>query len=382
MAQDQALAKRIDAAVDAALAEGRLVGGTVMVSRDGEVVYQRHAGLADRDAGRPVAQDTIFRYASLTKPMVSAAALALVEDGTIALDAAVTDWLPGFRPKLADGREPTIAIRHLMTHTSGLTYDFMEPPERGYEASGISNGFDRVGVSMDENLAKIVAWPLNFAPGSAWNYSVSTDVLGAVLAKAAGKALSDVVREKVTGPLGLVDTGFKVTDPGRLAVAYANSETGPVKMADGHEVPFLASPLRYAPSRALSGESFESGGAGMVGRADDYVKFLETLRTGGGAILKPASAALMSTNATGDILVTAAGPGYGFSLGAAVLGDPSATMLPTPQTAGTWNWGGVYGGSWFVDPSKALVVVTLTNTAIEGMAGVLPGTVRDAVYAS
>jgi CubicO group peptidase (beta-lactamase class C family) len=380
MAQDQALAARIDKAMDAALDEGRIVGGVVLVARDGETVYARAAGLADRETGRPVGRDTIFRYASLTKPMVSAATLALAEEGVIDLDAQVTRYLPDFRPKLADGTEPVITLRHLLTHTSGLTYDFMEPPESAYHAQGISNGFDRVGVAMADNLKSIAAWPLNFAPGSAWTYSVSTDVLGAVLAAATGKSLGEIVRDKVTGPLGLIDTGFKVTDPERLSVAYANAEGGPVAMGDGHQVPFAGSPLIYAPSRAFHGDSFESGGAGMVGTADDYLKFLETIRTGGGAILKPQTTQLLLENAIGEVPVAILGPGSGFSLGGAILRDPAATG--TPQAAGTWSWGGVYGGSWFVDPANALTVVVLTNTAIEGMGGVLPGDVRAAVYAA
>ena len=378
MAQDQALAARLDKAVDAALAERRIVGGVVLVARDGETVYARAAGLADRETGRPVGRDTIFRYASLTKPMVSAAALALAEQGVIDLDAPVTRYLPDFRPKAADGGEPIITLRHLLTHTSGLTYDFMEPPESGYHAQGISNGFDRAGVAMADNLQRITAWPLNFAPGSAWTYSVSTDVLGAVLAAATGSSLGEVVRAKVTGPLGLTDTGFKVVDPNRLSVAYANGEEGPVAMSDGHKVPFAFSPLVYAPSRAFDEASFESGGAGMVGTADDYLKFLETIRTGGGAILKPETNRLMLENAIGEIPVTILGPGYGFSLAGGVLKDPAT--VGTPQAPGTWSWGGVYGGSWFVDPVSALSVVVLTNTAIEGMAGVLPGDIRAAVY--
>lgn len=379
MAQDQALGARIDKAVDAALDEGRIAGGVVLVARNGETVYARAAGLADRETGRPVGRDTIFRYASLTKPMVSAATLALAEEGVIDIEAPVTRYLPDFRPKLADGREPVISLRHLLTHTSGLTYDFMEAPDSAYHAQGISNGFDRVGVAMADNLERISAWPLNFAPGSAWTYSVSTDVLGAALAAATGKSLGEIVRDKVTGPLGLTDTGFKVTDPARLSVAYANSETGPVAMGDGHQVPFAGSPLIYAPSRALDANSFESGGAGMVGTADDYLKFLETIRKGGGPILKPETTQLLLENAIGEVPVAILGPGSGFSLGGAILRDPAATG--TPQAAGTWSWGGVYGGSWFVDPVNALSVVVLTNTAIEGMGGVLPGDVRAAVYA-
>jgi CubicO group peptidase (beta-lactamase class C family) len=350
----------------------------VLVARNGETVYARAAGLADLETGRPVRRDTLFRYASLTKPMVSAAALALAEAGVIELDAPVTRYLPDFRPKAADGSEPVISLRHLLTHTSGLTYDFMEPPESAYHAQGISNGFDRAGVAMADNLKAIAGWPLSFAPGSAWVYSVSTDVLGAALAAATGSSLGEVVRDKVTGPLGLADTGFKVTDPDRLSVAYANTEDGPVAMSDGHKVPFAFSPLVYAPSRALSAESFESGGAGMVGTADDYLTFLETIRTGGGAILKPETNRLMLENAIGETPVPILGPGYGFSLAGGILKDPVA--VGTPQAPGTWSWGGVYGGSWFVDPANALTVVVLTNTAIEGMAGVLPGDVRAAVY--
>jgi CubicO group peptidase (beta-lactamase class C family) len=380
MTQDQALAARVDKAVDAALAERRIVGGVVLVARNGETVYARAAGLADRESGRPVGRDTIFRYASLTKPMVSAAALALAEEGVIDLDAPVITYLPDFRPRAADGSEPVITLRHLLTHTSGLTYDFMEPPESAYHAQGISNGFDQVGVSMAQNLERVSAWPLSFAPGSAWTYSVSTDVLGAVLAAATGSSLGEVVRAKVTGPLGLADTGFKVVDPGRLSVAYANGEDGPVAMDDGHKVPFAFSPLVYAPSRAFDEASFESGGAGMVGTAGDYLKFLETIRMGGGAILKPETNRLMLENAIGEIPVTILGPGYGFSLAGGILKDPQA--VGTPQAPGTWSWGGVYGGSWFVDPANAITVVVLTNTAIEGMAGVLPGDVRAAVYGS
>jgi CubicO group peptidase (beta-lactamase class C family) len=116
----------------------------------------------------------------------------------------------------------------------------------------------------------------------------------------------------------------------------------------------------------------------MAGTGDDYLIFLEALRQGGGGVLKPESAALMSTNAIGDVPVVLMGPGYGFSLGAGVLLDPA--VAGAPQGAGTWSWGGVYGGSWFVDPANRITVVVLTNTAIEGMVGAFTVAVRDAVY--
>lgn len=378
MADDAALTQRLDAAIDGALAERRIVGAVVLVARDGETVYARAAGQADREAGRPVRRDTIFRYASLTKPIVSAAALGLMEEGILHLDDPVTRILPDFRPRLSDGTTPVITFRHLLTHTSGLTYDFMEPPESAYHAQGISNGFDVAGLSMAENLRRIVAWPLNFPPGDAWNYSVSTDVLGAAMAAAAGATLPEIVRRKVTGPLGMNDTDFSVIDRDRLAGAYADGTPEPVRMGASHVIPFAPSPLRYAPDRILDPTSFPSGGAGMVGNADDYLAFLEAIRTGGGPILAPHSARLMLENAIGDIPVTITGPGFGFSLGGAILRDPVGAG--TPQPAGTWSWGGVYGSSWFVDPVNRLTVVAITNTAIEGMVGAFTIGVRDAVY--
>ncbi|MFL5298571.1 MAG: serine hydrolase domain-containing protein [Phenylobacterium sp.] len=378
MAQD--LKARMDAAIDAALAEKRLVGGVVLVAKDGETVYARAAGQADREAGKAVRLDTIFRYASLSKPIVSAAALKLVEEGRMRIEDPVTRFLPNFRPKMADGSEPTITIKHLMTHTSGLTYDFMEEPDSAYHGAGISNGFDKLGVAMDENLARIAAWPLKFKPGTAWNYSVSTDVLGAVMAEAAGASLPDVVRRTVTGPLGLDHTGFVVSDRGRLSQPYADAQPEPVLMGERHEAPFVVSPLVYAPGRAFDATAFPSGGAGMVGTAPDFLKFLETIRRGGGPILGPQSVRLLTENQIGDVPVILAGPGVGFSVGWAILTDPSVAPIPTPSAKGTWSWGGVYGGSWFVDPANALSVVTLTNTAIEGMIGGLTAAVRQAAY--
>ena len=378
MAND--LKSRVDAVIDQALSDKRLVGGVVLVAKDGETAYARAFGYADREVGLPTELDTVFRYASLSKPIVSAAALKLVEEGKLALTDPVTKLLPAFRPKLPDGTEPVITIKHLLTHTSGLTYDFMEEPDSAYHGAGISNGFDREGVAMDANLKAIGAWPLKFPPGAAWLYSVSTDVLGAVMAEADGASLPDVVRRTVTGPLGLEHTDFVVKALGRLSKPYADAEGGPVLMGPTHSVPFAVSPLNYAPGRAFDATAFPSGGAGMVGTAPDFLKFLETIRKGGAPILKAETVKLLTDNQIGDTPVPIVGPGTGFSLGWAILKDPASAPAPTPQSKGTWSWGGVYGGSWFVDPAKAISVVTLTNTAIEGMIGATTVAIRDAVY--
>ncbi len=376
-APDAAFAARLDKVVDTALAERRLVGTVVLVARDGQVVYHRAAGLADREAGRPMREDAVFRFSSVTKPFVSAAVMKLVEDGRLNLDDPVTKWLPDFRPKLADGKQPVITLRQLLTHTSGLTYGLAEKPSHPYHTLGVSDGVDLSGITLDENVRRVGQAPLAFPPGSAWRYSVAIDVLGSVLEKATGKPLPQVVAETVTQPLGLTDTGFVARDPARLATPYYNAQPAPKRMTDNLDVPLGPTAVRFAPGRAVDKTAFPSGGAGMVGTAGDVLTLLETLRQGGAPILKPATVAEMMKDQVGP-QAAPQGPGWGFGYGWAVLDDP--TVAKTPQGAGTIAWGGVYGHNWFVDPSKRLTVVIMTNTAFEGMNGPFTKEVRDAVY--
>src|SRR5436190_11084167 len=198
---------RIDAAIDRALAEHRVVGAVVLVAHEGKLVYQRAAGFADREAQRPMQIDTLFRLSSVSKPIVSAAALALVDRGKLALDDSVTKWLPAFRPKLASGELPAITVRQLLSHTSGLGYRFAEAPGAAYDAAGVSDGFDERRISLSENLHRLAGAALLGRPGEAWRYSLSIDVLGAVIEKASGKGLAQAVAELVTEPLGMRDTG-------------------------------------------------------------------------------------------------------------------------------------------------------------------------------
>ena len=373
---DAGVGARLDAAVDRALAEQRIVGGIVLVSEDGRLAYARAAGLADRAANRPMTQDTIFRMASLTKPIVTAAALALVEAGVVGLEDPITRWLPDFKPALA-GDTPTITVRHLLTHTAGLSYGFMQPDDGPYLKLGVSDGMDQPGLSFETELARIVEAGLFFPPGAAWLYSVAMDVLGAALEKAAGKPLPDIVAERVTGPLKMADTGYVVTDRARLAEAYADG-TPPVEMGEACTVPFAElSGIKFAPGRTFTPGSFPSGGAGMVGRADAFLIFLEAIRTGGGGVVGPQTAAQMMANQTGDIPIVTNGPGFGFGYGGAVLLDPAAAG--SNHSPGVWLWGGVYGHSWFVDPARKLSVVVMTNTAIEGMTGTFTQDVTAAI---
>lgn len=373
-------AAQLDAVIDQALAEKRIVGTVVLVAKDGEVIYRRAAGFADREAKRPMREDAVFRLASMSKPLVSAAALALVDQKKLSLEDPVTKWLPTFRPKLADGREPVITVRHLLTHTAGLSYGFFQPGQGPYLQAGVSDGLDDVpGLTLEENLRRIVSVPLSSEPGQRWGYSVAIDVLGAVVARAGGAPLPEVVERLVTGPLGMKDTGFVAREATRLATPYADGRPEPVRMGALGLVPFGGGTIRYAPARALDARAFPSGGAGMVGTAEDFLKFLEALRKGGAPVLAASTVQQWGTAQVGPEAQTQ-GPGWGWGLGSALLVDPVAAK--SPQSAGTWQWGGAYGHSWFVDPKRNLTVIALTNTAIEGMSGAFPSAIRDAVYAS
>ncbi len=367
---------RLDAVIDRTLSENRIVGCVVLVARDGEVLYRRAAGYADRETGRAMREDSIFRLASISKPIVTAAAMRLVEEKRLDLHAPVRRWLTDFRPTLPDGSRPDITIHHLMTHTSGLGYRFLEP-DGPYHQLNVSDGLDQPGLSLEENLSRLAAAPLAFAPGTGWRYSLGIDVLGAILVRIEDRALPEIVREKVTAPLELEDTDFVVRDLSRLAEAYADGKPEPVLLRDGMSVPLGGAAVTFAPSRILSPTSYPSGGAGMAGTATDVLRFFEAMRAGGAPILKAETVATMAADHVGAQAQTQ-GPGWGFGYGWAVLIDPAPTG--TPQAVGTLQWGGAYGHKWFIDRANGLSIVALTNTAVEGMAGSFPVEIRNAVY--
>ena len=373
-----ALAASLDPIVDAALDDGRIAGAVVLVAKGGALAYARAAGLSDLEGGRTMTLDTIFRASSLTKPIVTAAVLALVEAGVVGLDDPVTRYLPDFKPQW-NGEAPTITLRQLLTHTAGLSYGFMQPIDGPYLQLQVSDGMDQPGLGFVENLRRITEAGLTFPPGAAWLYSVSMDVLGAAVEAATGKTLGEVVAEQVTARLGMADTGFTVSDSRRLAKAYADGPP-PVLMGETHIVPFAElSGIRFAPDRIFDKRSFPSGGAGMACSAPDFLRFLETVRSGGAPVVSEATARSMMTNQTGSHAIVTSGPGWGFGFGGAVMLDPAASGSPLP--AGSWMWGGVYGHSWFVDPASATSYVLMTNTSTEGMSGQLSQDLMAAVAA-
>jgi CubicO group peptidase (beta-lactamase class C family) len=383
-------APTIDAAIDRALGEARIVGAVVLVARDGAIVYRRAAGLADRERAVPMREQAVFRLASLSKPLVTAAALRLVERGKIALSDPVTRYLPDFRPALADGETPTITLRHLLTHTAGLSYGFMQPPDGPYDRAKVSDGLDAPGLGMKDELDRIARAGLAYRPGERWDYSLSMDVMGAVLEAVEGRDLEAVMAGHVSGSLRLASIGFDLKPEQRdlLVAAYADHTAAPLRIPDaGYRVHFppgiplyegLAG-IHLVPARVFDPASFRSSGAGMVGNAPDMLIFIEALRRGGAPILTQESAAAMMTVQTGDLPIPNRGPGWAFGFGAAILTDPHAAQ--SPQSPGTFGWGGVWGHTWFVDPARRLSMVSLTNTALEGMMGRYTRDLRNAVYA-
>ncbi len=360
----------------------RLVGAVALVREHGVLRHASATGLADRESVTPMQRDQLFRLASVSKPLLSTVILRLVAEGVLDLDTSVQRWLPDFRPALADGTAPPISLRQLLSHSSGLGYRFLEADVDGpYARAGVSDGLDANPLSLAENVRRIAQAPLLFAPGSHWLYSLGVDVAGAVAEAATGESLQALFERLLAAPLGLRDTAFAARNAARLATPYVSDTPQPHRLREGEVVaPFEGTVgIEYSLARATDASRFPSAGAGLVGSADEVMAVLEALRdVQRSGLLPPALAAEMASPQVGE-----QGPpepaGWGFGLGFAVLRDAAASG--TPQSAGTWRWGGAYGHSWFVDPARGLSVVALTNTLYEGMDGAFVDELRDAVYA-
>jgi CubicO group peptidase (beta-lactamase class C family) len=361
------LTTRLDSAINAAIAT-RIVGCVILVRQENREVYARAAGFADREAGRPMTRDAIFRLASVTKPIVATATLRMCDLGLLRLDDPVTKFLPDFTPKTQDGAVVPILISHLLTHTSGISYDV--PPD-------VSFGIGGPILSMEENLRRLAKVPLNFKPGSAWEYGMSIDVLGAVIAAVNGTDVEGALAKYVCEPLGMQDTHFHVSDHTRLAAVYADGMPPTVYGDPGTVLDPDGAAITLSPSRIFSKGTFQSGGGGMGGTADDVMTLLETYN-GAPPILRPETIRAALSNQIGDVPRRAKDAGKRFGFIGAVLADPHAATTPGP--AGTVDWGGVWGHHWLLDPVNRITVVCCTNTAVEGCMGKFRDEVRAAVY--
>lgn len=356
--------ERIDAVIEAALG-GRIVGCVVLVNQGGERIYQRAAGLADREAGVPVELNTIFRLASVTKPIVAVTTLKMLDKGLLSLDDKVSDYLPFFTPTHANGRKHAITIRQLLTHTSGLTYD---------RPADVSSGSDpRDLITLQENLQRYARHPLAFEPGSAWKYGMSIDVLGGVLEVIGkGARLAEVISLHLTGPLAMKETRFNVTDRTRLAVPYADGKPEPLRMAEPQPIKEDDGSVSYfSPARIFRPTAPQSGGSGMAGTAGDLMIMLEALA---GDFLKPETRAMAYTPQTDRPMDR---PGQLFSTIGAVVTDAEASGW---RKDGLVQWGGIWGNNWIIDPATRTHVVVYTNTMKEGCNGPFRDEVRDAVF--
>lgn len=358
------LRERVDTVIDAALGS-RIVGCVVLINEAGKRVYARSAGFADREAGIPVAEDTIFRLASVTKPIVALTTLKMIDKGLLSLDDKVTDYLPYYTPKAPDGSTPDILIRHLLTHTSGITYD---------RPDNVSSGSDpRDYIPLQENLRRFASHPLSYKPGEKWAYGMGIDVLGGVLEMVGdGARLGEVVALHTTGPLSMRDTRFNVTDKTRIATPYADGKPQPIRMAEPQVMTDEYGTSYFSPKRIFHPTAPQSGGSGMAGTAGDFMTLLEAVRTD---FLKPETRRMAYTPQTDREMDR---PGELFSFVGAVVTDAATSGW---RKEGLVEWGGIWGNNWIVDPETGTHVVVYTNTMREGCNGPFRDEMRDAVFA-
>ena len=368
---------RVDGLLRRYVDSGRLPGATVVVCRRSKVADSFSYGMRDVASRTPMHPDTIVRLFSMTKPVTAVAAMMLYEEGAFDLLDPVSSFIPSFantrvwaggnrEAPLLEPQHTPMAIWNLFTHTSGLTYGFAldHPVDALYRRAGF-----KLATMIDLGLAEacdvIAGLPLLFQPGTEWNYSVSSDVLGRIVEVVSGKTLDAFFKERIFDPLGMTDTSFFVrpSDLGRLATLYIPQRgTG------------LASPLPLSrPERLMNPPRFLSGGGGLYGTAGDYVRFTKMLSNGGELdgvrLLAPGTLEFMTKNhLPGGAGLTEIGrrslpdliqPGTGFGLGFAVVTDPVAAKMPGP--AGTYYWGGAASTAFFVDPVDETTVVFLTQ---------------------
>lgn len=374
----------ITTAISQIVDKGALTGAVTLVWRDGKVVQSAAVGWQDREAGLPMRRDTIFRIASMTKPITSTAALMLFEQGKFALEEPIARWAPEFSQMRVlhtpegplDQTEPAerpITFEDLLTHRSGLTYGALHTgPIAGAYEQALGGEVDSP-IAPNDWIARLAALPLIDQPGAAFHYGRSTDLLGLLIARIEGIPLREVLKRRIFDPLGMNDTGFTVPleKRDRRAAMYGFNETGRLTKrltATGHSI---------LPERP-EGMSYESGGAGLWSTVDDYLAFARMF-VGAGSVdgvrlLKPETLARMTSNrlapqqrAAARMLGTSPfTAGHGFGLGVAVVLEPEeADPLCCGGGKGSVGWPGAWGGWWQADPNDNSVMIFLTHNMVE-----------------
>jgi CubicO group peptidase (beta-lactamase class C family) len=366
--------RRIDSVFHSEVDEQRLPGAVVVVARNGQVVLNEAYGFRDREAGKPMRNDDIFRIASMTKPVTVVAALMLAEEGKLLLPEPVSRYLPEFGSLkvgiesaggqliLVDLQRP-MTVHDLMRHTSGLTYGLFGQSQikRMYNDAGV---FSLLNTN-EQMTEKLAALPLCYQPGTTFDYGMSTDILGRIVEVISGESLGQHLRRWIFEPLGMHDTGFVISHG---AERIAQPQVDP---ATGVRVP-MADPLIAMP--------WESGGAGLSSSAGDYLRFTQMLLNGGELdgirYLAPSSVALMSSDhlPPGVAFDPATLPlfggeapmpimGQGFGLGVAVR--TRSGINPLPGSVGNYYWGGALGTYFWIDPKEQLIAIMMTQAPAE-----------------
>ena len=358
----EAVAK-LDRTLKEEIAKGELPGTVMLIYRDGQVVHFEANGMRDKERGVPMTRDSIFRMASMTKPITSVAIMMLYEEGRIAIGDPVAKYLPEFKDmkvgvesKDANGntvltlvppRRP-MTVQDLLRHTSGLTYG-----HRGRSSALVKKAYVAAGEqSRDHTNAELVTklgnTPLAFHPGTQWEYGRSTDVLGRIVEVVSGMSLGEFFQARIFAPLGMVDTFFSVPPEKIARVAQPM-----VEPATGRR-PNVADPNK--PPR------FESGGGGLYSTAPDYLRFTRMLLNGGELegvrLLSPKTVEYMTSDHLGNV-PGASYPGYGFGLGFAVR--TAAGVNDMPGSVGEYLWGGAQGTWFWIDPRENLVAIFMSQ---------------------
>jgi CubicO group peptidase (beta-lactamase class C family) len=355
---------------------GKLAGALTLVARRGKVAYCQGLGHLEIERRRPVTPDAVWRIYSMTKPIASVGLMMLYEQGRFQLEDPVHRFIPSWKNLgvFVSGNHPAFAtapaarpvtIRDLLTHTSGLTYGFMERSnvDAAYRKLAVADR-TRAGYTLADMVATLAQLPLEFSPGTRWNYSVATDVVGHLIEVISGQRLDDYLAEHVFGPLGMRDTGFAIRDEQvpRFAANYERQADGSLKLIDD--------PTRsqYRPA------SFLSGGGGLVSTALDYHRFTAMLLNGGELdgmrLLGRKTVELMTLNHLpgGQDLSQLALPGMftetpyaglGFGLGFSVVQSPARAHVP--GSPGAFAWGGAASTAFWVDPAEDLIVIFMTQ---------------------
>ncbi|MDR3530350.1 MAG: serine hydrolase [Rhodopila sp.] len=361
---NQAALDRLAGALQERIANGHIPGAVALIARHGKIAFHESFGRLDPASSEPMRTDAIFRIYSMTKAIVSTAVMMLWEEGRLLLGDPIGKYLPALaNPKVAvvsgDGYTLTdpaspITVQDLLRHTSGLTYEFRGtgPIHKAYAQAGIAR-LKQTNADQVETLGKL---PLLHQPGTAWEYSRSTDVLGRLVEVVSGQSLGTFLNERILTPLGMADTGFSVPEADQNRIA----EPFPKDPESGTDIALLD-----VRRPAL----FESGGGGLVATAMDYARFLAMLmgngRLGETRLLGRKTVELMTSDHLGTITGAAdlLPPGHGFGLGFAVRTQPG--LAPFPGSVGNYYWGGVAGTTFWVDPTERLFAVLMIQAPMQ-----------------